>query len=88
VSTKILGEIPRIPFLNQNLGAFLALCAKNRAFRSKSSEAPMRFLWAFRYNPGCMGEQRICECKFATSPLRSGGSEPGQEIACGNFPGA
>jgi hypothetical protein len=26
----------------------------------KSSEAPMRFLWAFRYNPGCMGEQRIC----------------------------
>jgi hypothetical protein len=24
---------------------------KNRAFRSKSSEAPMRFLWAFRYNP-------------------------------------
>jgi hypothetical protein len=24
--------------------------AKNRAFRSKSSEAPMRFLWAFRFN--------------------------------------
>jgi hypothetical protein len=24
---------------------------KNRAFRSKSSEAPMRFLRAFRYNP-------------------------------------
>jgi hypothetical protein len=24
---------------------------KNRAFRSKSSEAPLRFLWAFRYNP-------------------------------------
>ncbi|MDR1179395.1 MAG: hypothetical protein LBK44_02725 [Spirochaetales bacterium] len=24
---------------------------KNRAFRCKSSEAPMRFLWAFRYNP-------------------------------------
>jgi uncharacterized lipoprotein YbaY len=24
---------------------------KNRAFRSKSSEAPMRFLWAFRSNP-------------------------------------
>jgi hypothetical protein len=33
------------------LGAFLAQSAKNRAFRSKSSEAPMRFLWAFRYNP-------------------------------------
>ncbi|MDR1179291.1 MAG: hypothetical protein LBK44_02195 [Spirochaetales bacterium] len=24
---------------------------KNRAFRSKSSEAPMRCLWAFRCNP-------------------------------------
>jgi hypothetical protein len=35
----------------QNSGAFLAQSAKNRAFRSKSSEAPMRFLWAFRYNP-------------------------------------
>ncbi|MDR1179327.1 MAG: hypothetical protein LBK44_02380 [Spirochaetales bacterium] len=33
------------------MGAFLALRAKNRAFRCKSSEAPMRFLWAFRYNP-------------------------------------
>jgi hypothetical protein len=33
------------------LSAFLALRAKNRAFRSKSSEAPMRFLWAFRFNP-------------------------------------
>jgi hypothetical protein len=32
-------------------GAFLAQSAKNRAFRSKSSEAPMRFLWTFRYNP-------------------------------------
>jgi hypothetical protein len=35
------------------LGAFI--CPRrgqiNRAFRSKSSEAPMRFLWAFRYNP-------------------------------------
>jgi hypothetical protein len=29
----------------------LALRAKNRAFRSKSSEAQMRFLWAFRSNP-------------------------------------
>jgi hypothetical protein len=24
---------------------------KNRAFRSKSSELPMQFLWAFRCNP-------------------------------------
>ncbi|MDR1315725.1 MAG: hypothetical protein LBK13_02525 [Spirochaetales bacterium] len=24
---------------------------KNRAFRSKSSELPMQFLWAFRFNP-------------------------------------
>ncbi|MDR1317780.1 MAG: hypothetical protein LBK13_13015 [Spirochaetales bacterium] len=38
-------------FLRQNLGALLALPRQNRAFRSKSSEAPMRFLWAFRYNP-------------------------------------
>jgi hypothetical protein len=34
-----------------NLGAFLAQSAKNRAFRSKSSELPMQFLWAFRCNP-------------------------------------
>jgi hypothetical protein len=34
------------------MGAFFAAnAAKNRAFRSKSSEAPMRFLWAFRSNP-------------------------------------
>ncbi|MDR1178895.1 MAG: hypothetical protein LBK44_00190 [Spirochaetales bacterium] len=34
------------------MGAFFAAnAAKNRAFRCKSSEAPMRFLWAFRYNP-------------------------------------
>ncbi|MDR1179996.1 MAG: hypothetical protein LBK44_05785 [Spirochaetales bacterium] len=33
-------------------GAFLAAnAARNRAFRCKSSEAPMRFLWAFRCNP-------------------------------------
>jgi hypothetical protein len=33
-------------------GAFFAAnAAKNRAFRSKSSDAPMRFLWAFRSNP-------------------------------------
>jgi hypothetical protein len=38
-------------FVIRNLGAFLAQSAKNRAFRCKSSEAPMRFLWAFRYNP-------------------------------------
>jgi hypothetical protein len=35
---------------------------KNRAFRSKSSEALMRFLWAFRCNPlarpaPCAGEE-------------------------------
>jgi hypothetical protein len=33
------------------LGAFLARSAKNRAFRSKSSDLPMQILWAFRYNP-------------------------------------
>ncbi|MDR1180216.1 MAG: hypothetical protein LBK44_06895 [Spirochaetales bacterium] len=41
--------IHHLLFLN---GAFFAAnAAKNRAFRSKSSEAPMRFLWAFRSNP-------------------------------------
>ncbi|MDR1179112.1 MAG: hypothetical protein LBK44_01295 [Spirochaetales bacterium] len=33
----------------------------------------MQILWAFRCNPGCMGEQRICVSKFATSPLRPTG---------------
>jgi hypothetical protein len=32
------------------IGAFLELRAKNRALRSKSSEAPMLFLRAFHYN--------------------------------------
>jgi hypothetical protein len=29
------------------------------AIRCKSSKAPMRFLWAFRFYPGCMGEQQV-----------------------------
>jgi hypothetical protein len=33
------------------LGAFLALRAKNRAFRSNSSDLLMQILWDFRYNP-------------------------------------
>jgi hypothetical protein len=33
------------------LSAFLALRAKNRAFRCKSSDLPMQILWAFRCNP-------------------------------------
>jgi hypothetical protein len=43
---------------------------KNRAFRSKSSEAPMRFLWAFRYNPlrAPSGSAKSLR-DFATSPL-------------------
>jgi hypothetical protein len=45
------------PFEIRNLGAFLAQSAKNRAFRCKSSEAPMRFLWAFRCNPLRMAAQ-------------------------------
>ncbi|MDR1180094.1 MAG: hypothetical protein LBK44_06280, partial [Spirochaetales bacterium] len=40
--------------------------AKNRAFRSNSSDLLMQILWDFRSNPGCRGEQRIFECKFAT----------------------
>jgi hypothetical protein len=35
----------------QNLGAFFALRAKNRAFRSKSADLLMQILWAFRCNP-------------------------------------
>jgi hypothetical protein len=38
-------------FCGQGICAANSLTAKNRAFRSKSSEAPMRFLWAFRCNP-------------------------------------
>ncbi|MDR1179344.1 MAG: hypothetical protein LBK44_02470 [Spirochaetales bacterium] len=43
-------------FILVYLGAFFAVwenpqTAKNQAFRCKSSEAPMRFLWAFRCNP-------------------------------------
>jgi hypothetical protein len=33
---------------------------KNRAFRYKSSEAPMRFLWAFRYYPLRSGSSELC----------------------------
>jgi hypothetical protein len=36
--------------LYNNSAFFAAKAAKNRAFRFKSSEAPMRFLWAFRCN--------------------------------------
>ncbi|MDR1316373.1 MAG: hypothetical protein LBK13_05820, partial [Spirochaetales bacterium] len=65
----------------QNLGAFLARSAKNRAFRSNLLAAPKGFplqslaprsgricRMQIRGQPGRMGEQRICECKFATSP--------------------
>jgi hypothetical protein len=33
------------------LGAFLALRAKNRAFRSNSSDLLMQILWDFCFNP-------------------------------------
>jgi hypothetical protein len=38
-------------------GAFFAAAAaaKNRAFRSNSSDLPMQILRGFRCNPGCMG---------------------------------
>ncbi|MDR1179194.1 MAG: hypothetical protein LBK44_01710 [Spirochaetales bacterium] len=43
------------------LGAFFCprRGQKNRAFRCKSSEAPMRFLWAFRSNPWRMAAANI-----------------------------
>jgi hypothetical protein len=46
-------------FRKKNLGAFFAAhdAAKNRAFRSNSSDLPMQILWDFHCNPGCMGEQ-------------------------------
>jgi hypothetical protein len=44
----------------------LALRAKNRAFHYKSSEAPMRFLWAFRCNPlrGSVADQVIANGNY------------------------
>ncbi|MDR1179195.1 MAG: hypothetical protein LBK44_01715, partial [Spirochaetales bacterium] len=60
------------PCVIRNLGAFPALRAGNRAFRSKSSEAPMRFLWAFRYNPwrGRAAAQDLLkpECRIRSKP--------------------
>ncbi|MDR1179265.1 MAG: hypothetical protein LBK44_02065 [Spirochaetales bacterium] len=29
----------------------------------------MQILWAFRYYPGCMGEQRICRMQIRDQPL-------------------
>jgi hypothetical protein len=45
--------------VRKNLGAFPALRAGNRAFRSKSSDLPMQILWAFHFNPwrGCFGDK-------------------------------
>jgi hypothetical protein len=47
----------------KDMGTFLALRAKNRAFRSKSSDLPMQILWAFRCNPlrGGSDGPRNCE---------------------------
>ncbi|MDR1180304.1 MAG: hypothetical protein LBK44_07340 [Spirochaetales bacterium] len=41
----------KLPLIIRNSGAFFAQSAKNRAFRSKSSDLLMQILWAFRYNP-------------------------------------
>jgi hypothetical protein len=51
------------------MGAFLALRAKNRAIRSKSSEAPMRFLRAFHYYPLRTHQRQLCEIAYAISRL-------------------
>jgi hypothetical protein len=62
-------------FLYQNLGAFFAAnAAKNRAFRFKSSEAPMRFLRAFRFNP--LRRAAAAQNRFAILP-------PGQDARAG-----
>ncbi|MDR1178934.1 MAG: hypothetical protein LBK44_00385 [Spirochaetales bacterium] len=49
----------------------MAQSAKNRAFRCKSSELPMQFLWAFRYNPIAPNE--------ISPDTRFSGSQPGKE---------
>ncbi|MDR1178907.1 MAG: hypothetical protein LBK44_00250, partial [Spirochaetales bacterium] len=36
---------------------------RGRAFRCKSSELPMQFLWAFRYNPWRMAAKRYRKSK-------------------------
>ncbi|MDR1179820.1 MAG: hypothetical protein LBK44_04885 [Spirochaetales bacterium] len=38
----------------------------------------MQILWAFRYNPGCMGEQKNCVCNLSTSPLRAPAAKSGR----------
>jgi hypothetical protein len=40
---------------------------KNRAFRSKSSELPMQFLRAFRYNPSRAHQRQPLELPFGNS---------------------
>jgi hypothetical protein len=43
--------LPERKFREKNSGAFLARRAKNRAFRSNSSDLLMQILWGFRFNP-------------------------------------
>jgi hypothetical protein len=57
---------------------FAAKPQKNRAFRYKSSEALMRFLWAFRYNPIAQRQLRI-------RPHNCQRQLWGQVIAKGNY---
>jgi hypothetical protein len=59
------------------LGAFLAQSAKNRAFRSNSSDLLMQILWDFRYNPLRSAAQN----QFPELPK----AIPGQQIAEGNL---
>jgi hypothetical protein len=54
------------------------LARKNRAIRSKSSKAPMRFLWAFRYYPlrvlrFAEANRKNCSKTLALLPLRANG---------------
>jgi hypothetical protein len=52
--------------------AFLALPRQKPGFTLQSF-LPQAAKKDFRYNPGCMGEQKNCVCNFSTSPWRPTG---------------
>jgi hypothetical protein len=68
---------------------FCGFAAKNRAFRSKSSDLPMQILWAFRYNApedGRFPRSMDCSGRYRAPgiPCAIGSSEPSHGIATGN----
>jgi hypothetical protein len=64
----IMAHFLRQAVKNPNCMGEQRSAAKNRAFRSKSSQPPMRLLWAFRCNPlRTHGRAAILRSKIATS---------------------